>query len=316
MGLFAVGWLVLPPSRSAADPIADPSAPNPHWQANGCNSCHRMAGTKPQPITAQDVDQLCLQCHDGQHAPAEVHPIARRVAAGPLALPAQWPLVEGRLSCLTCHDVRQACKTTPGTTPADPMFLRGHEKADPSADPTAAPGNNFCQNCHQPDHAQRFDPHLMLDSRKQIIENRCLFCHERVPDRSAMTRTGRARLRVQQLVLCKSCHPHHKEILKGGHLDVKVKPDIAAYMRAREIVGLVGEPSEDLIAQLKAQNARPSHMYLEPDGGVTCATCHNPHPEGLFPPGSHLYYRTMHLLSGHPLSPVHDQSFCRNCHRL
>ena len=315
MGLaaaIALGWLVFRPAPGKADAVSDEPASNPHWKTDGCASCHAMAGGKPGPIAAAEVEHLCLKCHDGTHASSEVHPVGRKVDLDHLSPASGWPVVQGRLSCLTCHDVRSACKVTPNMTPNDPMFLRGHEKVDPTG-----PGPQvFCLNCHKADAGQKFNPHLMLDSKKQIIENRCLFCHEKVPDRNAMARTGSATLRLAQISLCKSCHPHHKEILKGGHLEVKVNPDFAAYMRAREIIGLIGEPSEALIAQLKMQNAKPTHMYLEPDGGVTCATCHNPHPQGLFPVGSPLYYRTMHVMGGHPISPVHEQNFCRNCHRL
>jgi len=311
IALCAAGWFVPRPARSVADPVADSTTPNPHWQVDACQSCHKMAGNKPQAIAVGDVDHLCLKCHDGQHASAEVHPIARRLEPGGVAPPTTWPLVEGRLSCITCHDVRAACKVTPDMTPDDSMFLRGHEDAGPNA-----AGRDFCQNCHKYDGAKRFNPHLMLDSHKQVIEDRCLFCHEKIPDRNTMSRTGNSQLRFPQVVLCKSCHPNHKEILKGGHLNLKATAEIAAYMRAREIIGLVGPPSEDLVNQLKAQKARPTRMYLEPDGGVTCATCHNPHPEGLFPVGSVLYYRTMHVMDGHPVSPVHSQEFCRNCHKL
>jgi len=308
---FAAAWTVFRPSPSKADSAGDNATPNPHWQADGCASCHKMVNDKPQAITAAAIDRTCLKCHDGEHASAEIHPIARPLDVNRYTLPPQWPLVEGRLSCVTCHDIRSACKALSDTPPQDPMFLRNRENVDLNN----AANHDFCQYCHTSS-AKRFNPHLVLDSNQQVIENRCLFCHEKVPDHNSMNRSGNSQLRFPQIVLCKSCHPNHKEILKGGHLDVKVKDDFAAYMRAREIVGLLGEPSVALLTQLKAQHARPTHMYLEPDGGVMCATCHNPHPEGLFPIGSALYYRAMHVQDGRPISPVHEQSFCRNCHRM
>ena len=306
LATLIISSISLPPGR-AADTVVAPQVNNPHWQTSGCNDCHNGQ----QKIPRSDVDRLCLRCHDGKHAVAEVHPILRGLENTGVPPPPGWPLVDGRLGCITCHDVRTACNVKADTSPDDPNFLRGRVQVDPD-NPQQ---RGFCQNCHSYS-TQRFNPHLMLDSNGQVIPDRCLFCHEKLLDRQLTTRSNNPQLRFAQIVLCKSCHPFHKEILKGGHLNVKVKDDIAAYMRAREIVGLAADPSEQLLSQLKAEKARPTHMYVASDGGVMCATCHNPHQEGLFSVASPLHYRAMHVMDGHPVSPVHDQSFCRNCHRL
>ena len=68
------------------------------------------------------------------------------------------------------------------------------------------------------------------------------------------------------------------------------------YMRARELTGLIDAPSNDLIAQLKADNARPTLMVPDADGRIVCTTCHNPHQQGVFRPGCVLADRALQLV--------------------
>jgi hypothetical protein len=116
--------------------------------------------------------------------------------------------------------------------------------------------------------------------------------------------------------LCGSCHQTHKDIFNGPHRGLKANDTMLAYMRAREVVGLMGQPSDALIKQIAAAHARPTKLYLGPDGAVACASCHNPHEDGLFKPGSDLAYRSMHIVAGRPVSPVHNAEFCRYCHHF
>ena len=48
---------------------------NPHYRADGCASCHVVAGGRAQPIEQPKVEALCLSCHDGKRASEEAHPV-------------------------------------------------------------------------------------------------------------------------------------------------------------------------------------------------------------------------------------------------
>lgn len=75
-----------------------------------CSDCHVNAA--PQASSAallSAVPQLCLQCHPSRVAPGE-----HRIDVAPTnAVPAALPLINGQISCTTCHDAHLA---TPGKT--------------------------------------------------------------------------------------------------------------------------------------------------------------------------------------------------------
>jgi len=290
----------------------------PHWSKDACASCHTMVNGKVQPIALNAIDQKCLSCHDGQSASAEMHPIGHLQNKEDYDLPQGWPLVEGRLGCITCHDVRQGCDAAVAAPSFNTAFLRRPRTAA-GDDREWVVTTDFCNGCHRADRAGKFNPHVMLvagSSGNQIVEQRCLFCHQNVPNPQAMQRTGRSDLRGDQVVLCKSCHHTHKEIFKGGHVGTKLPPERLAYMRAREIVGLLDSPSADLVNQLKADNQQPTRLVPAADGTIICSTCHNPHEQGVFNPESVLAYRAMRATGNRTISPVHNPTFCRHCHSL
>lgn len=291
--------------RAGGDP-----AVNPHWDARGCGACHRLDGGAAAPIEPAEVDRTCLRCHDGRAASAEPHPVGRFVRAG--GVPPGWPLDEGRLSCVTCHDVRQACAADAVRTAANAKLLRIVG---------TGPGtgrNGFCGNCHAPADYPRFNPHLMLTAERTVIEGRCLACHTEVPDRGTTARTGRGALRGggAELAVCRSCHAKHKDQFNPGHLGAKVGPEMQAFIRAREAVGLAAPPGAELVAQIKAAGAKPTLMPLAADGAITCSTCHNPHQAGVFRPGTALAYRPMRVVGDRAVSPVRGDQWCNHCHDL
>lgn len=66
-----------------------------------CSDCH--VDTDPQSTSATlrvSAPQLCLQCHPDRVAPGE-H-VINVVPKNPV--PASLPLVNGEVSCTTCHD--------------------------------------------------------------------------------------------------------------------------------------------------------------------------------------------------------------------
>jgi predicted CXXCH cytochrome family protein len=315
---------------ATAEPPAPPAVNNPHWTADGCRQCHEMTGGKPKAITVTAVDALCVSCHDGAKSPAEIHPISLKMLDRTGPNPG-WPTLDGKLFCLSCHDIRQQCDPAAQRPDTNTAFLRqtfpppatqpvattdpNAPAGDQSAQLAAVNPNPFCDNCHAPDQFQKFSPHRMLaGDGHTVIEQRCEVCHSKPMDRNATARTGNASLRADMVTLCRSCHPHHRDINRKGHVGTTIPPHMLVYMRARELTGLLDAPSDDLMKQLTDEKAMPMQMVPDAQGRIVCTTCHNPHEKGTFSPNCVLDDRSLRLVNGHLFTPVRGQAFCRRCH--
>jgi predicted CXXCH cytochrome family protein len=298
-------WWVLfaGPRTLAQDAPNQNKVPNPHWTKDGCRQCHD-GGTVPGRIPVAKVDALCVRCHDGKSAVNEVHPIARPVNAKVMDFPQGWPLNEDRLTCATCHDVVVACKA--GATRPDENSAMLRKPPQSKA---------FCLSCHREEQFPKFNPHLMLTADRKVVEEKCLACHKSVPERDVTTPTGKPDLVADQFTLCKACHPHHEDQFNPGHIGAKVKPEMLAFMRARESVGLAAAaPSKELVARLKAEGARPTLLRPDAQNTLRCSTCHNPHPAGLFKSGTPAAFGAMRVIGGKVITPARNEHFCNNCH--
>lgn len=268
-GIRVYAWRgkALPPraprtTRRADDPrllaVNMAGTVNPHWRADQCSSCHAQA---PGSIPHERVDAICLKCHDGTHASAESHPVGRPAKGPNLRLPAGWPLVDQRLSCLTCHDVLRHCDKS-ATRPADNIsFLRGEPTTQPFA---------FCNRCHVGEPSWRINPHNNLDPAGAVNRDSCRFCHEAsISDARDGLRHGQPHLRKEGQALCLACHVKHWDYLPAGHPGHELTDEIRDRLRA-------------------AGRADPTAALPLAGDRVTCYTCHNPHQRGLFPPDSPL----------------------------
>jgi hypothetical protein len=204
--------------------------------------------------------------------------------------------------------MRQACAVEAARTLGNAKLLR--------RGPVDWPRVPFCERCHAAVEYPKYNPHLMLTAERGVIAERCLACHSEMPDRASKTRTGQALLRAGEATVCRSCHAKHKDQFNPGHMGARVKPEMLAFMRAREVVGLAAPPGPELVAQLKAAGAKPSLMGLAADGSITCSTCHNPHQAGVFTAGTPLAFRPMRVVGERAISPVHGEQWCNHCHEL
>jgi predicted CXXCH cytochrome family protein len=285
-------------------------APNPHWKNDKCAECHTTDGGAPKTIPPENVDELCLRCHDGTQAAAEFHPVDRVLASANFTLPKGWPLVRERLVCITCHEVKLGCVEKPSRPAGNGAFLRD---AKPPAPGQSQP---FCAKCHQSNAYKKLNPHqMLLPQTNQIIDEKCLFCHTQKLDRATQERTGDAKLKTDQTTMCRDCHPRHKDAMLTGHLGLAIKEEMQAHIVARETAGLNAKLTPQIIEQARKSGQKPRLMLTDSKGTIVCSTCHNPHQAKVFPPDSALAYRAMRIAgNGKLASPVRTQAFCVHCH--
>ena len=240
-----------PPSDSLArlpDGKAGPAGP--HWDAEGCTTCHEEDEGRVLPIATDEVNDVCLDCHEEHEDTAWTHPVVDSEATGSgLRVPADWPLDDGQLVCLTCHDIKRQCSVDARRADAGVKLLRRY-------DPLRA--RNLCRTCHvDPDWTG--SPHRQLDSEGQPNSESCLVCHKKEPEiPSDGVRRFEPKLR-EALRGCLTCHVRHWDYFPAEHLGRLVPPELR----------------------------RSAKLPLAGDR-IACYTCHNPHEGGLFPPGSEL----------------------------
>ncbi len=228
------------------------TAPNPHWTEDGCVVCHGPRAEGSMRMDRATVDEMCLKCHDGMLASAEVHPMGRPVTGPQTVLPAGWPANDNRLSCLTCHDVLPGCRTDARRPPTNPALLRGD---------LLGGLDRFCAKCHVATPHGLDTPHVMVTAGGTVDGHACRRCHDATldPVKAALQKshTGEARLRSDEVTLCGSCHTRHEDWFSPGHIGAR--------------------PSEEILKNMAVSDLPPGR-----DGTVVCSTCHNPHQRGLF----------------------------------
>jgi predicted CXXCH cytochrome family protein len=255
-----------------------------------------MSGELARPIPVQNVETTCLRCHDGRQARTEPHPVGRRF--GPMTRPADWPAPDDKVTCATCHQVHPTGDPRASRPLQNPMFLRGG-----GTDMLA-----FCGRCHPgaDEPQRRYNPHAAQIDNGQVAQQSCAFCHNKpMPHGASAARTGQPALRADPISLCIGCHPTHLEWSEKGHIGTKVTPRIlgslTAFARARN---------------LTPPSTQPAAGFLPLAGGdtVVCSTCHNPHYEGVFPPGSPLANGAAQPApAAEQLRGLHSQ-LCGACH--
>jgi hypothetical protein len=280
-------------------PQAEPAPPPPsvsilpdtidiHYSAQYCTECHvdvPRQGSHPQLRYAGDFRVLC-RCHYG-NSKNYIHPVDR--APSPemkAAIPAQFPLREGRITCSTCHDIVFQCRDNPLERPflKEKKFLRG----GPFETETS-----ICFQCHDSKSYQMYNPHRQLNAQKEIVKEKCLYCHSQAPDENK-TRAEDALLIGELETLCIRCH------MKTPRQDFHAK-----HLR---------KPSDDVLSRIKQmEDQHDIILPLNQEGMITCATCHNPHEKGVIPDiragAKGAGEKLRHRLANH-------NSMCIKCHAM
>jgi hypothetical protein len=235
---------------------ADSNRVNPHWKDVMCISCHYGEPDKEDPKLKDggDINVLCNRCHDGKIARNDVHPIGKE--PGPsMNIPSTMPLSEGKMTCETCHDssLQEGGERRDSVGRSNPNFLREGMLTR----------NEFCLRCHTPENYEKLNAHDQVDESGSMKSQICLFCHSSLPDVKVMGIES-VDFDVESLnEYCTVCHEGQNYLDNhpvGPHL---VEPSRSVY-RAIETAG------ERLGVELP--------LF---DEIITCATCHNPHQEGV-----------------------------------
>lgn len=290
-GVRIFGWLppgeneqFIEPRASIADSWVSPNpelaADNPHWKPGECSVCHQQGPDgRIAPIPESEVDALCFSCHDGVRAFADPHPIGRPARTETVHTPEHFPTLDGDIGCLTCHDIERHCAADAQRNLLNPGMLRDFDPQRPL---------EYCTECHTADVGGRFSPHQQRDAQGRIRQDACLFCHTQRPEVPADgERTFDPQLRTASSDLCLNCHTKHWDLSPLGHVERPVPEDMRHWMVMRELSQRHDISEAELEALARKSTRGPAHLPLG-NGNVTCYTCHNPHYDGLFPPGSEL----------------------------
>ena len=231
---------------------------NPHRQHQQpmCFSCHSTAPVAGQSNLAENgnINALCNRCHTSGFARKEIHPVGI-IPSKHIRIPPDMPLQNGLLTCETCHQSSlqpgNPCKSVEGKK-ENKKFLRGGELSR----------RDFCFLCHTEETYKRLNPHLQVDEKGKINEKTCLYCHATRPDIKI--------LGLDQVVFlvdninesCMGCHPGFETKHPSG----------ANHLR---------EPKGKILEGIKTAIDRIGVELPLYNGKIVCATCHNPHQDGV-----------------------------------
>lgn len=253
---------------------------NPHYDATRCTGCHAGTNDRPEPIPANQMDAICLSCHDGVRAVAEAHPIGRVAETAQTRLPPGRPVLDGRVTCLTCHDILVQCEN-PVRPRVNPALVRGYDPLEPM---------NTCKQCHIAE-SWRVNPHQGMIAGANSLVSGCGFCHTTEPiaahardatldvTRGSAANRISAKLRDETTRLCLNCHTMHADPAPDGHLHRPVPASILSVMRIDPAADGPDGVRPEQTAHESRELSLATLLPLE-QGAITCATCHNPHPAG------------------------------------
>ncbi len=254
--IFSPAVLIYAQDRSTAD-TSLPETTNVHYTGEYCSECHEKTpreGGDPLLKNNGDFTYLC-RCH-GYTPGSYIHPvnIVPSEEKKPL-IPDDFPLVDNKISCVTCHDMYMQCQKNPRYEKLNRRFLRGAPYVSRT---------DLCFKCHDEKQYTMLDPHNQLTESGEIVEVKCLYCHEEKPDEKSSS-FREVKLIGNLEVLCFRCHYKQSQFhpINANHL---VKP------------------SDRIIANM--QDAKDKYGIILPlnyDGKITCPTCHNPHERGVIP---------------------------------
>ncbi len=231
-----------------AAPRAEKMA-DPHWTGKPCADCVLEGWAA---MSADEINRRCNTCHfPGSDMGSEPHPVGRAVPADVLPrVPKGWPLADGKISCLTCHDVREQA----GDIVIGSIFNKNFLRQPP-------PGiESMCFVCHDSKRFEKPNPHRnMIAADGRIQEEACLKCHQEVPNRKGSSHTA---LKQDTDLLCIGCHARQ----------VRRHPARADHML---------QLPPEMRRSLQEAGTMQSPLHFGEGDTIHCVTCHNPHEKGV-----------------------------------
>jgi predicted CXXCH cytochrome family protein len=221
---------------------------SPHFRSGLCLVCHE--NVDDYALRAADINTLCDRCHASGQIPANIHPL-RKVPDG-FAVPKGWPLVDGALTCLTCHDQ--------GHDDQKPRYKMLH------GGPYAG-ARDVCRNCHS-----AIDLMTSTVHRDSGQDRGCEFCHKTRPV------PGKDTIKTVTFIadpdlLCIRCHDdtaddvseHHQLVSRREVTDERITLSIPLY-KGRIICASCHNPHQE--------DGRGHRLRDWLVGVDLCASCH------------------------------------------
>lgn len=219
----------------------------PHYQVSLCRSCHAAMPRAPRGAPdAQLLPEIPLREADPNRLCNRCHESGLSKAnAHPIR--AVSDRIRERLppdwplfnGSLTCITCHTA-GDSPYFDAANPNFLRGGPYEN---------RNDICWQCHLQEELALLNPHQDVQS-----DRGCELCHSTKPDRSKPIEVKKLMFKGDVVMLCLRCHEYQEHPANFNHN---------------------GVPDE---ARMKRVNIQiPEDFPLDAEGGLNCATCHNPH---------------------------------------
>jgi len=226
--------------------------PEFHYTGKFCSECHEKTPERGRNKYLKydgDYNLLC-KCHlktpNSYIHPTDIVPSDKKQTK----IPSDLPLEEGKLTCLTCHDLYRQCQELV----ADRYSLRGMPYRRTT---------DFCFKCHDESNYVMLDPHRQFDEKGEIVREKCLYCHTEVPDEKQVGREH-PKLIGELTVLCQRCHI--RMAMRSGSFSHMQRPSVKTLAIMRT--------TEEKFAAI---------LPLDEQGRTSCATCHNPHDKGVIP---------------------------------
>lgn len=251
---------------------------NPHWTSRACLQCHLEKPEKGKKSTFKfggDINKLCNSCHDTVVSRYDEHVVGVPIIENEYFKlpPSDFPLDNGKLTCITCHDPRLQEKPNTSVRDKNRQFLRRapfeimrtFEWAKSEFDSRHRQSRYvFCFFCHKKEKVMAWSPHKNhLKRNGDVNEDMCLFCHLKVPDRTVFNPNENRYLTTPLEAQCKSCHMGKTRLhpIRVNH-----------YGRM---------PPDRIVQQIKYTERRAGTSIPLVGGRVVCSSCHNAHQRGV-----------------------------------
>ncbi|HWR97233.1 MAG TPA: cytochrome c3 family protein [Candidatus Methanoperedens sp.] len=219
----------------------------PHFRKAFCFACHE--NLDDYALLTEDVNGLCNRCHASGEIAGNIHPL-KKVPQG-ITVPKGWPLADGALTCLTCHEQGHEDQERV------PKLLRGGPYDKPR-DP--------CWRCHDRDNFNVSDIH------KDINEGRrCEFCHAVRPERGKDTIMTVGFVSDPNLP-CVTCHEETHEHLASHYGSPRqppggsVPPEMPLYQGQRMMCATCHNPHDSEVSSHKLRGSLSTDAF--------CMQCH------------------------------------------